>query len=57
MYFRWFADKLWLLVPIQQRVGAFVASFKEFPPRQHPATFNIDQAFEQIGRAASAMKN
>jgi len=57
MYFRWFGDKLWLFVPIQQKVGAFVASFKDFPPRQRPASFNIDQVFEQLGRAAGAMKN
>jgi arylsulfatase A-like enzyme len=57
MYFRWYADKLWLFVPVQQQVAAFVATFKDFPPRQRPASFNIDQVFEQLGRAAGAMKN
>ena len=57
MYFRWYADKLWLFVPVQQKVGAFVASFREFPPRQTPASFNIDGVFQQIGRAVSSIKN
>jgi arylsulfatase len=57
MYLRWELDKLWLLVPVQQKVGAFVASFREFPPRQRSASFNVDQVMEQIGRAASQMKN
>ena len=57
MYIRWMVDKLWLYVPIQQRVGAFVASFREFPPRQRAASFNLDQVMEQIGRGASAIKN
>ena len=57
MYIRWMVDKLWLYVPIQQRVGAFVASFKDFPPRQRAASFNLDQVMEQIGRGASAIKN
>ena len=45
------------IVPIQQRVGAFVATFKDFPPRQRAASFNLDQVMEQIGRGASAIKN
>jgi arylsulfatase len=57
MYLRWQIDKLWLLVPVQQKVGAFLASFREFPPRQRSASFNIDQVMEQVGRAASAMRN
>jgi arylsulfatase A-like enzyme len=57
LYLRWELDKLWLLVPVQQRVGTFVASFKDFPPRQRSASFNIDQVMEQLGRAASQLKN
>lgn len=51
MYTRWYGDKLWLFVPIQQRVGAFVASFKEFPARQASASFNVDQVIQMLGRA------
>lgn len=50
-YTRWYTDKLWLFVPIQQRVGAFVASFKEFPARQASASLNVDQVIQMLGRA------
>ncbi|MBK7685726.1 MAG: arylsulfatase [Rhodocyclaceae bacterium] len=56
MYFRWYGDKLWLFVPIQQRVGAFVASFKEFPMRQPSASFSLDSITQMLSRAAAAGK-
>jgi arylsulfatase len=31
MYLRWYADNLWLFVPIQQRVGAFIGSLEDYP--------------------------
>ena len=34
MYTRWYADKLWVMVPAQAIVGRFLMSFKDFPPRQ-----------------------
>jgi arylsulfatase len=54
MYFRWYGDKLWLFVPIQQRVGAFIASFKEFPMRQPSASFNLDPIMQMLSRGAAA---
>jgi arylsulfatase A-like enzyme len=32
MYTRWYADKLWVMIPAQAIVGQFLQSFKEFPP-------------------------
>jgi arylsulfatase len=29
-------------------VGGFLATFKEFPPRQKAASFTIDQAMEKM---------
>jgi len=29
-------------------VGNFLASFQEFPPRQTPASFSIDQVLEKM---------
>jgi arylsulfatase len=52
MYTRWYADKLWLFVPIQERVGAFVASFREFPVRQPSASFNLDAIMQALSRAS-----
>jgi arylsulfatase len=41
-------DRVFLLVPAQQYVGNFLATFKEFPPRQKPASFSIDQVMEKL---------
>ena len=36
------------LVPVQALVAEFVATFKEFPPRQKPSSFSVDQIVGQI---------
>jgi arylsulfatase len=46
-YDKWKADHVFLLVPAQAIVGEFLKTFKEFPPRQRPASFSIDQALEK----------
>ncbi len=38
-YGRWRAEHMFLLVPGQQYVGQFLATFKEFPPRQKSGSF------------------
>jgi arylsulfatase len=37
-----------LLVPAQQIVGEFLATFKEFPPRQKAASFTVDQVMAKL---------
>ena len=46
-YDKWKADRAFLLVPAQAIVGEFLKTFKDFPPRQKPASFSIDQAIEK----------
>jgi len=46
-YAKWLADRTFLLVPAQALVGQFLKTFAEFPPRQKPASFSIDQALEK----------
>jgi arylsulfatase A-like enzyme len=46
-YDRWMVDRAFMLVPAQAMVGAFLKTFEEFPPRQRPASFSIDQAIER----------
>jgi len=46
-YAKWMADRTFLLVPAQAIVGEFLKTFKDFPPRQKPASFSIDQALEK----------
>ena len=52
LYFRWAADKLWIYQPLQVFVGRFLQSFKEFPPRQESASFNVDQVLDQMKSTA-----
>lgn len=54
-YDKWMADRAFLLVPAQAIVGAFLKSFQEFPPRQKPASFSIDQALENAREAQVKM--
>jgi arylsulfatase len=54
-YAKWKADRAFLLVPAQAIVGEFLATFKEFPPRQRPASFSIDQALEKARQTSAAM--
>ncbi len=53
-YERWRADRLFLLVPAQVYVAQWLQSFKEFPPRQKPASFSIDQVMETLTQNNSA---
>ena len=50
-YSRFMADQIWLFVPVQQVVGGFLQTFKEFPPRQPTASFTIDKALQRMNRA------
>jgi arylsulfatase len=36
----------------QPIVASFLATFKDFPPRQKAATFTIDQVLEKMSEAA-----
>ena len=47
-YYDWLIDHIFFLVPAQQYVGSFLATFEEFPPRQKAASFSIDQVMEKI---------
>ena len=51
-YERWRVEHVFLLVPAQAFVGEFLATFKEFPPRQKPGSFSIDQAMEKLQEMA-----
>jgi arylsulfatase A-like enzyme len=60
-YDKWMADHMFVLVPAQALVSQFLKTFEEFPPRQRPASFSIDQALEkarqnekQLATAAAA---
>ncbi len=47
-YDKWRADRLFLLMPAQQYVGAFIATFRNFPPSQALGSFSIDKALQTL---------
>ncbi|MBE1281781.1 MAG: sulfatase-like hydrolase/transferase [Rhodobacteraceae bacterium] len=47
-YYDWLLDRAYFLVPAQQFVGQFLATFQEFPPRQKAASFSLDQVMEKM---------
>ncbi|MEM8885803.1 MAG: arylsulfatase [Planctomycetota bacterium] len=51
-YYDWMIDRVFLLVPAQQYVGKFLATFQEYPPRMKAASFSIDQVMEKMQGAA-----
>ncbi len=47
-YYDWLLDHAFLLVPAQAYVGKFLATFKEFPPRQKASSFNLDDVLKKL---------
>ncbi len=47
-YYDWFLSKIYMVGAAGGIVESFLATFKEFPPRQRAATFTIDQALERM---------
>ena len=47
-YDRWYIDHVFVMVPAQAFVGQHLATYKDFPPRQKPGTFNLDRVMEQL---------
>jgi len=47
-YYDWLIDRAYLLVPAQNYVGKFLATFKEYPPRQKAASFSLDQVMDKL---------
>ncbi len=51
-YERWRAEHAFVLLPAQEYVGQFLATFKAFPPSQKPGSFSIDQVLESLQSGA-----
>jgi arylsulfatase len=52
-YWDWAIDHAFLCVPSQVYIVKFIETFEEFPPRQKPASFGIDQALEALQKTAA----
>jgi arylsulfatase len=47
-YERWFVEHMYMIAPAAGFVGQWLQSFREFPPRQKPGSFNLDQVMEAV---------
>jgi arylsulfatase len=52
-YDRWYVEHMFALAPAGAYVGQWLQSFREFPPRQKPGTFNLDNVMEAITKAGA----
>ena len=47
-YQRWYLEHMFAIAPAGAYVGQWLQSFKEFPPRQKPGSFNLDRVMEAV---------
>jgi arylsulfatase len=47
-YFDWMLSHAFLLIPAQQFVAQMITTLVEFPARQEPASFSVDQVLEKL---------
>jgi len=45
-YQRWYMDRMFAIAPAGAYVAQWLQSFREFPPRQKPGSFNLDRVME-----------
>jgi arylsulfatase len=47
-YQRWYIEHMFAFAPAAGYVGQWLQSFREFPPRQKPGSFNLDRVMEAV---------
>jgi arylsulfatase len=52
-YNHWRIDHVYLILPGVGYVGQWLQSFAQFPPRQKPASFNLNEVMQKISTAAA----
>jgi arylsulfatase len=53
-YYDWMLDRVFLIVPAQMYAAELLQTLKEFPQRQEPASFNLDQVIQKIENLTAA---
>ncbi len=49
---RWWIERMFLIAPAAAFVGDWLQSFREFPPRQKPGSFNLERVMEAVTEVA-----
>ena len=47
-YQRWYLERMFTIAPAGAYVGQWLQSFRDFPPRQKPGSFNLDRVMEAV---------
>jgi len=47
-YQRWYLERMFAIAPASFHVARWLESFREFPPRQKPGSFNLDRVMEAV---------
>jgi arylsulfatase len=56
-YPKWRMERAFLIAPAGAYVGQWLQSFKEFPPRQKPGSFNLSKVMEAVTAGAKGSGN
>ena len=52
-YHHWMVDHAFLIVPAAAYVGQWLQSFREYPPRMTPASFNLEKVMAEVQKPAN----
>ena len=47
-YGRWYVEHMFMIAPAGAYVARWLQSFKDYPPRQKPGSFNLDRVMEAV---------
>jgi arylsulfatase len=47
-YYDWLLEHAYICIPAQKEVARFLATFKDYPPRQRASSFSIDQVTDKL---------
>jgi len=50
-YGQWYLEHMFAIAPAGAYVGQWLQSFRDFPPRQKPGSFNLDRVMESVTAA------
>jgi arylsulfatase A-like enzyme len=52
-YDRWFLEHMFMIAPAGAYVAKWLQSFKDYPPRQKPGSFNLDKVMEAVTKSGN----
>jgi len=55
-YWDWLVDHIFMMYEMQALVAGQIKDFAKFPPRQKPASFNLDAVLAQVQNASGLAK-